>query len=275
MRFVNLENPVNRGAGLNRGLVAWWKVLPGRVGGTVQWLDLCHQFPGTLTASPTWSADRHPGGYSSLQFNGTSQYVVLPSGIEAPLTATGEASVVLWLKRLTATPASGTQSGFIRLTNTTTSVTSSHYPWTDGVGYISTFATARQTITLSAAVTRTNWHQVAVTAKAGTNNWVFYQNDIAVHTASVGSSSLDETNGLWIARSHNPAAGPYYFQGWIDSVRLYDRALSATEVRNAYLAARTGWNAELNWVQRRAVTPEVAAAGTTRRRDLLLLGVGA
>jgi len=48
-RPINWSNPINRNHGLNKGLLAWWLVVPQWNGGTV-WRDLAGgRNNGTLT----------------------------------------------------------------------------------------------------------------------------------------------------------------------------------------------------------------------------------
>lgn len=74
---VYLPQPVNRRHPLNQGLVAWWKVLPAWSAGN-KWLDLMGLNPGTLTnmgAGSGWGGSPAPGGYGSLLWNITGQYI--------------------------------------------------------------------------------------------------------------------------------------------------------------------------------------------------------
>ncbi len=79
------------------------------------------------------------------------------------------------------------------------------------------------------------------------NTWVFltatftangarniYLNGSLVATSAAGGHSTN-SNPLWIG--NNLVFGPRYFQGSIDEVAVFDRALTASEVANLYAAA--------------------------------------
>jgi hypothetical protein len=77
--FIDTACPVDWAHPLNRGLVADWTILPipgWRGGLTLRDLVRGGRRPndGTLTAGPTWGgAKGRPGGFGSLNTNGTSQ----------------------------------------------------------------------------------------------------------------------------------------------------------------------------------------------------------
>ncbi len=71
-----------------------------------------------------------------------------------------------------------------------------------------------------------SWHHVAMTWGSGTN---FYGYVDGVQVAS-GTDSGTRTSNIYIGR----VDGSYYFNGSIDDVRIYNRALTAAEVLQLY-----------------------------------------
>jgi len=269
MRTIDYGAPVNRQSPLNRGLVAWWIALPsGGKGNTRR--DICSTYHGDIVG-PTWGGNN--GIAQELTFDGVDDYVSIPAAVETPLTASAEATLIVWIKLRTATPAAIGKTGFVRFTNSPATSTSSHYPYhADGKAYISTLRTNRSGgITLSTAVIRTEWHQVAITSKAGASGWVMYQNTTAVLTASTGSSALDEGNGIWLGRSDNPSAAgaPYFLDGWIASTRLYNRALKADEVTLLYHEGVRGYPTTISRLKRYWIGGGGAAAVATVESRIL------
>jgi hypothetical protein len=78
-----------------------------------------------------------------------------------------------------------------------------------------------------------SWQQVAVTLAANTGT--LYVNGVAVAQntgMTLNPASLGTTTQDWLGRSE--FNGDPYLNGQIDNVRIYDRALSATEVQTLY-----------------------------------------
>ncbi|HEY4188695.1 MAG TPA: LamG-like jellyroll fold domain-containing protein [Polyangia bacterium] len=98
-------------------------------------------------------------------------------------------------------------------------------------------------VTLSATVTTPldgNWHHLAGVIK-GTGMILYYDGaSVATNsdTSAIYYTSL--TNGMNIGR--NPTATGYYSNGSIDDVRIYSRALSATEVKSLSIGKQPGSN---------------------------------
>ncbi len=73
------------------------------------------------------------------------------------------------------------------------------------------------------------WHQVAVT-RSGTS-LIFYVDGVNIYTTSTGSNALNSL-GFEIGRATYD--GATFFNGAIDDVRVYNRALSAGEMKQLY-----------------------------------------
>ncbi len=85
--MIDLLNPLADHE-LNRGLIAWCLPLDNTYGGQTLF-DIAGQNHSSLTNGPTWGSG--PGAFGALTFNGTTQYVALPSGsvpTAYPLTLT-------------------------------------------------------------------------------------------------------------------------------------------------------------------------------------------
>jgi hypothetical protein len=90
-----------------------------------------------------------------------------------------------------------------------------------------------------AAIGGTNWHHVAVTVnRAKAIHWfvdgVAHGSTVPAHTGSlVNTASL-------IIGANGPDNPGGFFNGWIDEVSLYNRALTAAEVKAIYTAGPSG-----------------------------------
>ncbi len=75
-----------------------------------------------------------------------------------------------------------------------------------------------------------SWHHVVIT-KNGTTGIVYVDNEVKSSTASLSYSAPWSTNSIYIGNEKDRA---YYFQGAMDDVRIYNRAISASEVKRLY-----------------------------------------
>lgn len=247
---------MDRYANIRRGLVGAW--CPSLTYGGSTLADLSgRRRTGTIT-SPNWNASE--SGISQLAGGWTGQNAFMTATPNATFGV--EATLSVWVKRRTATPASdagpfgGGSTGIFCCDSATGASPASHYPWTDGTAYISTFRTARiNSIALSANVDRTRWHLVTVTTDG--NRWRFYQNAILVSDQAAQTTVSITAANFAIGRSFG-ASTFYYLDGNWDDARLYNRALTRDEI--ATLASRRG----IGLIRERSRRLSVPSAPTTQ-----------
>ena len=201
--------------------------------GTSTWTDLSgNGYNATAVNSPTLN------NYD-YTLNGTSQeFTIDISGI----TWGGSATIEGWVKFDAATPANGSQTGLWTFDGSSLSQIT-HYPYTNGLGYFSTFRNSRVgPVTLSASVTRTDWHHIVITSESG-GNWIFYQNATVTHTTTADQTTIDTGVTNYIGRSigGDGSTQDRRVDGNIGQFRLYSKALSASEILQNYNATKTNF----------------------------------
>ncbi len=88
-----------------------------------------------------------------------------------------------------------------------------------------------------------SWHHVVIT-KNGSNGILYVDDEVKSSTASLTYNAPWSTNPIYIG---NEAGRAYYFQGAMDDVRIYNRALSASEVKRLHeLGATTHINTTID-----------------------------
>lgn len=191
---------------------------------------------GTLTGSPSRVAGKLGTG---LSLNGSSQYVTIPSS--ASLRISGQITVSAWVK-LSSIPSSnwanivskgfdgGTVGYDLRLTyfgSSTLDILSY-----DGSEYGTSYD-------VSAWTTGVWYHVVGL--YDGTN-WKLYVNGVNVSTTASGTGALGSANTgpLVIGGFDNSGSVSRLFPGTIDEVRVYNRGLTAAEVRSLMLGFEPG-----------------------------------
>ena len=178
---------------------------------------------GVLTNSPTFTS---VGSSSYFTLDGTNDFIA--STVDTSLFTTN-ATMVIWLKNDESTPGSTSNTGFIGFGS---GGNEDHYPWVDGTAYLATFRNGRTgSIPLSASVTRTNIHMVAVTSSS--SEWKLYQNAVLQYkTSSSGSVTMANTRiGYSISQVYN-------YKGRVYSFMLYNRVLSPSELFHIYQSNR-------------------------------------
>ena len=181
---------------------------------------------GTLVApsDTSWSAS---GSGVSLAFNGSTQYATLPFSA----TFGSSATLSLWVRRDIATPSTNANSGFFSA-NLSDGGAASHYPFTDGTAYFRLLRSARTSFTPLATVTRTNWHNVTVITDGTT--YTVYQAGILAHSTTA-EATVSLSSPLIVAKAD---VQTFYCAARFDDIRLYNRALTLSEIR--LLASRRG-----------------------------------
>ncbi|MEZ4156368.1 MAG: LamG domain-containing protein [Candidatus Paceibacterota bacterium] len=196
----------------NLGLVGYWNFEDGS--GTTVTDQSGNGNTGTLTGTPDW-VNGHRG--TALDFNGSSDYVDTPAqDFGGPVT------IALWVYRgpyVTERMAFG-QFGSIDLRETSTQLR---------------FITPDLSDTLIGTnVSIGEWTHLAFTYDSGTGQKIIYKNGSVAGTETSITGEIDGgTSNFQIGARGD---GNQHFNGKVDEFRIYDRALSATEVAALYNA---------------------------------------
>ncbi|MBI4163522.1 MAG: hypothetical protein HY512_01550, partial [Candidatus Aenigmarchaeota archaeon] len=202
-------------------------------------------FNGTSVGNALPSSTGYFGG--GYVFDGVGDLINISMNTNlSTFFGTNESTLIVWVKLDAATPASA-QTGIFWLGG---SAFSSHYPWTDGKIYMDAFRDDRIVFSPSASVTRTNWHMIAVTNKPGASGWNFYQNDILVNSTT-GEPAVYLPPSPMLGRSKDSTRA---FDGSMDQFMLWNRSLSADEIKQMYMTGlsrlnQTHWNLYVNQTQ--------------------------
>jgi uncharacterized protein len=182
--------------------------------------------PATLVGGATFGPGRVG---NALRLDGSSGYARLPSGL---LASIGDFTVALWVNLTAATQwsrifdfGSGTSS-YMFLTPRSSAGGMRFAITTGGAG-------AEQTINSTTPLATGTWKHVAVTASGTTG--ILYVDGVEVArggSVTLRPSSLVTTSATYVGRSQY--ANDPFLNGQVDQLRIYSRALSATEVRSLF-----------------------------------------
>lgn len=231
--FGGSGTPSNSSVNLQQGLVGWWKM-----DGNVQDSSTSGN-DGTINGA-TLASDRYGKTNSAYNFNGSSNYVALPAGA---YDSYNEGSISAWIK-LSALPSSGNSYEIF----SQASASDQDSLLVFGVYGLSSSDTRLKVgerlgnsfFYGSTSISSGVWYHVAMTASgsawslyvngraqtltaiAGTNNGVFFNQEVS-GTMRYDIGVADRTNGK-----------TEYFNGSIDDVRIYDRVLNSLEISTLF-----------------------------------------
>lgn len=238
----------------------WWLVTPPRPSRGGVWLDLCRRNNGTLSnmdPATDWvvGPNRRPGGWGALDFDGTNDRVPMASSITAPTNLT----VSAWWNTASITSpdvrhlfADGNSTGNVYWRPQCLNAQKPAY------GYGSSSGNSRRWDATNNIVTATGvwWH--IVWTQVGTDTPVLYVNGVAqavTLASSAGTNTRPTAQGAALGSLGLFTAVPgFFWTGFGDDIRLYDRVLSDAEVMELYRNSRGYCTGLLNPVKSRAIT---------------------
>jgi hypothetical protein len=223
--WVSMGGPVGN---TTNNLVGWWKLDDGA--GTSAVDSSGNGNTGTLNNSPTWTTSGMNGG--ALTFNGTNQYLSAPNAPSLDLTTF---TVSVWVN------FSSPPSTYVTLISNYAGGVSDNYNLTlQGGNYqVCSFQDAGanfRSTGLGWVPTPGVWYQVACTFDGSTIS--LYINGALAASSPQPYTPKVGTSGLTIGASHTHTT--YFFPGTIDDIRVYNRALSATDIKTLYTSTGGG-----------------------------------
>jgi Concanavalin A-like lectin/glucanases superfamily/Phosphoesterase family/Pectate lyase superfamily protein len=213
---------VTVGAASN-GLIGWWKFDEGS--GTTASDSSGSGNTGTLQNGAAWTTGKTG---SAVSLNGSQNQSVQITG----LLGTPPSLTLAGWANLTASGSSGSElvslgdTAAIRLSNTATS-----FFWQSSSG-------SWAFVTQAQSYLGVGWHHFAATMDASGKTATLYVD--GVQAATMSNASPITYSGLGantFIGHHGNRSGSYNFTGFIDDARVYNRALSASEVQALYSGA--------------------------------------
>ena len=181
--------------------------------------------PATLSGGASFGAGRRN---NAVRLDGASGHVRLPSGL---LGNVGDFTVAAWVNLAASTQWSrifdfGSGTGSYMFLTPRSSAGGARFAITTGG------AGAEQRISASSPLATGAWKHVAVTVAGSAGILYVDGSEVARSSITLRPSSLGGTSQTFIGRSQY-SADPY-LNGQVDELRIYARALNATEVRSLF-----------------------------------------
>ncbi|MFH0806481.1 MAG: LamG-like jellyroll fold domain-containing protein [Candidatus Brennerbacteria bacterium] len=181
---------------------------------------------GMLTTGPTWQSGSSCKAGSCLSFDGADDYVILPS-----VNPTAAITVTAWIKSNSSSGYSGAwqliskYSAYILGTGSTGGKNINFIVYTNNSWRYGTYYTVSDP---------QNWHFFAGVYDSATQLKKLYMDGVQRTSDTVTSTINADTGPIHLAHRESVGVGVDHFGGVIDEVRIYDRALSATEIEALY-----------------------------------------
>jgi len=223
----------NIGHPLNRGRVAWWMPVPGRLGGAAL-IDLIGRYPAVLMGSPVWQSG---WPYPAINLNGSTQYARADA---ADLPNLGNVTVGIRF-----TPAAGfiTAGGelIVRAASGGDVARGCRIHWNTAEGLHTDAYGGYAYRSPGYAMTAGVEYTIALALDAATGDYAqYYSQGQAITTTMLSSVSGNYTAGLPFA------IGSQFGSAESSAIRLaeawvYDRILTAREVADIHRQSRLGY----------------------------------
>lgn len=222
------KSKVLTGSSLDSGLVGYWTFDGSDISGTTAYDRSGSGNNGTLTNGPTRAIGKVG---QALSFDGLNAgvYTSKPNFTSAGMT------ISMWIK---PNSSFGTNDNFIGVWD--------NAGWLFRTGFdvpqrIEFYDGATSYETSSSYLTSGVWQYVTVTQDTSGVYRIYY-NGTVVYTSSTGMPVPNAGSNVNMSIGRLPAANAYSFPGSIDEVRIYNRALSASEVSKLYNLNATKFN---------------------------------
>lgn len=209
-------------------LLAYWKLNENT--GTIASDSSGNSNTGNLINNPIWVQGKSG---SALQFNGINKYVDARN--PANLQLTGALTLEGWIKlNDTAANAALFGRGHGLGSDGNYGYFLTYYAPTKSLYFDTYSATARDALYLSNAITDNNWHHIAATWDGTTNSngkKLYLDGKLVAQKASAVNSIGIPAYNFRIGLDGN---GNYPLNGAIDEVKVYNKALTASEIQANY-----------------------------------------
>jgi hypothetical protein len=202
------------------------------VSGSTTWTDLSRgSNNGTLTNGPTYSTAN--GG--SIVFDGVNDFVVVSNFPQLPVSSSAR-TVNIWFKPNVSTWQNNVNNMFFYGTAGTNGATFgidfSTYP----VMEVYTWGGTGRDIFFSSSFSQTGWSNITITYN-GSTTLSIYENGTNTQNTTITQCNTGNTD-IWVG-AIRPTYQPWYYEGNIAQVQIYNRALSAQEVLQNYNTTKT------------------------------------
>jgi prepilin-type N-terminal cleavage/methylation domain-containing protein len=224
-------NPLTPGL-RDKGMVGYWSFDEGS--GTTAYDRSGNNNNGTLINGPTWTQGKVS---SALSFDGTSNYVLVtnpsnnalnPSYITISAWFKTSFTSTNWRKIIGKGPDSSEVYSIY--------ISPSNYPYPNYCHVERQIGSQASFNSTGPTVTDGNWHNCVYTFDGSVEK--IYVDGVLRNTQNTSGTLTGNNENVSIGAEKSSTTSMYYFDGLIDEVRIYNRALSDAEIKAIYDATK-------------------------------------
>jgi Concanavalin A-like lectin/glucanases superfamily len=234
---------------LLRGLQYWWRGVPGLTG-SVWLIDLVAYNYGTLLnmgygTTSGWSPSTRPGGYAQINFDGADDSIATtdPAGV----TPSTPFTLCLWAI-MTGTPSAVISSLMVTMSDSEFNGVDWRFGEFDSrpqleINADGAVTSAKIQVTAGAALATQAWYHLCATYDGSqtTAGMQLYANGAVLPTAVVTDTGFGAfANNPWRIGSNTQTPPNDEFQGSMDSIMVWSRALPDTDIAALYRLSAQG-----------------------------------
>lgn len=195
------------------------------IGSGTSWNDLSgNSGTGTLTNGPTFSSTNN----GIIQFDGVNDYI---NGVNnSTVSTTGDMTAEVWFS------VSSTPGDWVRVFGKGDNTNRTFGLWINvgsALFLYQRYGTSGISIQLSQTVSLNTWYHMVGTS--GGTNHILYLNGVQVQSGTGGPTFYSSTDPYTVGY----AGFHTYIQGYVASAKLYNRALTSSEVLQNYNAVKS------------------------------------
>jgi Tfp pilus assembly protein FimT len=218
---------------LDNGLVGYWHLDEGTA--TTTYDASGYGNNGALVSSPTWTSGSNCKAGRCLSFNGSTNYILGPSSNSITGNNNQAITISAWIKTSASTAQypvavkrSAAESTLISLSS---NQNSSGVASAGNLGFLTRDSgdTAHSYLVYSGSYNDGQWHYLVAVVNGSSRK--LYIDGVERGSDSVGMQSVSNNTAPTTIGSFGAS---HFFNGTIDEVKIYNRALSASEILAAY-----------------------------------------
>ena len=257
---VNLVMPVNWVRPINTGLIAWWLVVPGNDRGGV-WRDITKRGTDAIIKNvQPWRGAERPGSLGSLDLAGIDEEYLDGLNAHAGSLDVVDFTLTAWVK-----PRALASFQRVLCAGNNGGATRNRYSLLFNGSFLAyQINDTGHADTSTGSVADNVWTHVAAVHRSAPNTITFYLDGVA-DPAAVTTAGADPGTGLFtcvLGVVDNTNNDTQFFNGQLDDVRIFNRALPAADMKALYLDSLKGYHDTLNRIDRSPILGVEPPAGS-------------
>ena len=220
----NDHGQLGNAQGLDQGLVGWWKFDGDATDSSGNGND------GTVNGA-TLTTDRHGQANGAYSFDGVDDYILVPHNSSLDFNKNDPHTISVWVYAFNSSHSGSIMEKWV-------SASAAPYPYVirfsnDVISHLRYDGVSSPSLSFSSALLSTEFVHVTFSSDGSTRS--LFSNGVLVDSGPVtgGLGPISNSDDLYIGKRGGISVRN--FNGLIDDIRIYNRALSASEISALYI----------------------------------------